>query len=181
MTWINPIPYELHPTADPESFRTMPAMATGLPLPPHPGAFGVKRRFHTHEGTDLYCPQGTPVRAVEAGTIVAIKPFTGPHAGASVSHWRDTWAIFVSGASGIVVYGEVAAHTKVGQKVVSGELLGVVIRVLRHDKGRPMSMLHLELRVPGNTDDIEWLDHANRPAALLDPTPFLLESVSMAA
>lgn len=80
-----------------------------------------------------------------------------------------------------MVYGEVAAHTKVGQKVVAGELLGEVIRILRHDKGRPMSMLHMELRVPGNTDDIEWLDHENRPAALLDPTPLLLECMSLAA
>lgn len=175
--WVNPVPFELQPTADPESFRTMPKWTTGLPLAPHPGAFGVRRQHHTHEGVDLYVPQCTPVCAVEAGTIVAIKPFTGPHAG--LPFWRDTWAIFVTGASGIVVYGEVAAHTKVGQAVVAGELLGVVLRVLRHDKGRPMSMLHLELRVPGNTDDIEWLDQANQPAALLDPTPFLLECVSL--
>lgn len=161
------------------SFLTDAKWETGLPLPPHPGAFGVRRKHHSHEGVDLYVPQGTPVRAVEAGTIVAIKPFTGPHAG--LDCWLDTWAIFVSGASGTVVYGEVAAHTKVGQMVVAGELLGVVIRVLRHDKGRPMSMLHLELRGHGNTDDIEWLDHENRPAALLDPTPFLLKSVSWTA
>ena len=90
MKWVAPLPYKLVPTADPDSFKTLPKDATGLPLPPHPGAFGVKRRFHTHEGTDLFCPQGTPVRAVEARAIVAIKPFTGAHAGASVSHWCDT-------------------------------------------------------------------------------------------
>ena len=72
-------------------------------------------------------------------------------------------------------------NSTVGQKVVAGEILGVVIRVLKKDKGRPMSMLHMELRVPGNTDDIEWVDYANRPAALLDPTPFLLECVSVPA
>lgn len=39
-------------------------------------------------------------------------------------------------------------------------------------------MLHLELRAHENTADIEWLGHENRPAALWDPTPFLLECVS---
>lgn len=172
MRWINPLPYDLLPTAESESFKVMPPGMTGLPLAPHPGAFGVRRKHHTHEGVDLYCPHGTPVRAIEAGAVDAIKPFTGPHAG--LPWWRDTWAIFVTGASGTIVYGEVAPHTKVGQKVVAGELLGVVIRVLKHDKGRPMSMLHLELRPQGITEEIQWLAHEMKPPALLDPTPLLL-------
>jgi murein DD-endopeptidase MepM/ murein hydrolase activator NlpD len=63
---------------------------------------------------------------------------------------------------------------KVGQEVVAGDILGVVTRVLKVDKGRPMSMLHLELRVSGNTADIEWLDPDAQPEGLLDPTPLLL-------
>ena len=177
MLWQNPLPYALIPTTDPLSFQRMPRMATGLPLGAHPGAFGVQRKHHTHEGVDLYAPQGTPVSTVEPGEVVAVRLFTGPALGHE--WWLPTYGVWVAGPSGVVLYGEVAPHVKPGQKVAAGEILGVVTRVLKKDKGRPMSMLHLELRVPGNTDDIEWLDHANRPAALLDPTPFLLECVSL--
>lgn len=172
MSWVCPVPYALLPTADSESYKSMPAWTTGLPLAPHPGAFGVQRKHHVHEGVDLYMPIGAPVLSVEAGEVVAVRAFTGPELGHD--WWLPTCAVWVSGPSGVVVYGEIAPHVKAGQAVVAGQVLGVVMRVLPTDKGRPTSMLHLELRVPGNTDDIEWLEMANRPEALLDPTPFLL-------
>lgn len=176
MTWVSPILYALVPTADPESFRTMPKMTTGLPLPPHPGAFGVQRKHHVHEGVDLYMPIASPVLAVEAGEVIAIRPFTGPALGHD--WWLPTHGVWVSGASGVVLYGEIAPHVRLGQKLSAGELVGVVSRVLKKDKGRPTSMLHLELREPGNTDDIEWLDASRQPVTLRDPTPFLLECCS---
>ena len=41
---------------------------TEVPLPPHhPGSFAFERRYHVHEGVDLYCREGEPVYAVEAG------------------------------------------------------------------------------------------------------------------
>lgn len=172
--WVCPLPLVLVPTTDTGSFRTMAPGTTGLPMGSHPGAFGVKRRFHTHEGVDLYAPIGMPVMAVEAGEVVAVKPFTGPHAGPTLAHWLDTYAVFVEGPSGVVVYGEVAPHVREGYKVRAGEVLGVVIRVLRHDKGRPMSMLHLEKHVPGSRVAPEWLVHDEKPEVLLDPTPQLL-------
>lgn len=174
MSWATPIPFKLIPTDDAESFRAMGRWETGLPLPPHPGAFGIRRRHHTHEGVDLYVPISTPVSAVEAGQVVAVKPFTGPKA--NTPWWLDTMAVFVQGPSGMVVYGEIAAHVIAGQSVACGEILGVVIPVLRHDKGRPMSMLHLELRENGNTADIEWRVHTEKPKGLKDPTEFLRNS-----
>lgn len=148
---------------------------TGLPLAPHPGAFGVRRRNHTHEGVDLYAPEGSPVFSVEDGVVVAVKPFTGPKAG--LGWWLDTSAVFVEGASGVVVYGEINPSVKVGQYLCAGEQLGHVIRVLRNDKGRPTAMLHLELHEHGSRSAPEWLVHEQRPGVLMDPTPHLLESL----
>lgn len=173
MVWHNPLPYRLIPTEDADSFRSMPKGATGLPLPPHPGAFGVQRKHHTHEGVDLYAPQCTPVVAVEAGLVLAVRPFTGPALGHN--WWLPTHGVWVAGQSGVVVYGEIAPHVREGQFLGAGELVGVVSRVLPKDKGRPVSMLHLELRTEGDISDIEWLDANIRPATLLDPTPFLLQ------
>jgi murein DD-endopeptidase MepM/ murein hydrolase activator NlpD len=163
----------LVPTNDSLSYQHMAPDQTGLPLAPHPGAFGVRRAHHTHEGVDLYAPHGTPVFAVEPGVVVAVKPFTGPHAGPTLAHWLDTWAVFVEGPSGVVVYGEVAPTIAVGATVAAGETLGTVITVLAKDKGRPRAMLHIELHVAGSRIAPEWLVHDERPAQLLDPTPYL--------
>lgn len=174
-TWSPPIPLALLPTSESESFRTMPEGWTGLPVGPHhPGAFGVQRKNHVHEGVDLYCEVGTPVSAVEPGTVVAIEPFTGPKAGSP--WWLDTMSVMVDGESGCVLYGEIEPlpGLRVGQKVDRGQRLGEVIRVLSKDKGRPMTMLHLELHVPGTKEALEWVDV--RPATLLDPTPLLMDA-----
>ena len=74
----------------------------------------------------------------------------------------------------MVVYGEIVPQVVAGQALKAGERLGSVTRVLKQDKNRPVAMLHLELRMSGNTADIEWLEHAEKPGALLDPTPLLL-------
>lgn len=171
--WISPLPLKLIPTHDPLSFQTMPSGSTGLPLPPHPGAFGVVRTHHTHEGVDLYAPEGTPVKAVEAGVVVRIEWFTGPRA--DFPWWNDTQAIFIEGASGVVVYGELLADVACveGARVLPGDLLGRLVPVLRQDKGRPMTMLHLELHTHGARSAPAW--EGRRPVSLLDPTPNLLK------
>ncbi|MNR71611.1 Peptidase family M23 [compost metagenome] len=172
VTWRCPLPLRLVATAESESFREHPPGTTGLPLPPHPGGFGVVRRHHVHEGVDLYAPHGTAVFAVEAGEVVAVVPFTGPLAG--LPWWLDTYAVLVEGPSGVVVYGEVTPTVCAGAAVAAGERIGNVCRVLRHDKGRPTSMLHLELHAPGSRTCPEWLDTESRPSVLRDPTPYLL-------
>lgn len=174
MAWHNPLPLRLIPTGDAESFRDMPPGATGLPLAQHPGAFAVQRRHHVHEGVDLYAPAGTPVFAVEAGEVLAVRWFTGPALGHS--WWLPTHAVWVAGASGVVVYGEIAPQVMVGQRLQAGDRVGTVVPVLIQDKGRPMSMLHLELRAPGSVEDLEWFVAHARPQGLRDPTPSLLEA-----
>jgi murein DD-endopeptidase MepM/ murein hydrolase activator NlpD len=145
-----------------------------LPLRPHPGAYGTRRKYHTHEGVDLYCPAETPVSAVEEGVVVAVVPFTGPGATPPSPWWQDTEAVLVEGASGVVVYGEVSPAVVVGEHVARGGLVGHVLQVLTKDKGRPMSMLHLELHEHGTRDTFEWVDE--KPGSLRDPTPYLLEA-----
>ncbi len=172
MNWHPPVNLVLVPSADSMSFQAMKPGETGLPLPPHPGAFGVARAHHVHEGVDLYCAEGTPVQAVEAGMIVAIIPFTGPKAGSD--WWHDTDAVLVEGSSGVVLYGEISSGEKqVGDTVQRGETLGQVKQVLKTDKGRPMSMLHLEFHDAGTRDAYEWTVAGGRPPSLRDPTRFL--------
>lgn len=178
MRWHSPLPLMLVESGDSLSFKTMPAHATALPLPPHPGAFGAQRRHHTHEGVDMYCASGTPVAAVEDGIVVAVIAFTGPKAGSD--WWHDTDAVLVEGASGVVLYGEItaAAGIALGAEVKRGARIGNVVTVLKEDKGRPLSMLHLELHAAGTREAYEWTEKTGRPESLRDPTPFLKEAAA---
>ncbi len=175
MVWRTPINLELIPSDNSMSYKDMDAGQTALPLSPHVGAFGVTRKHHIHEGVDLYCPEGTDVFAVEDGTVVNIVPFTGAHAGSD--WWHNTYAVLVEGKTGVVVYGEILTTCKTGQKISAGDLIGTVKQVLKIDKGRPMSMLHLELYDHGVRDAVEWPVGLARQSGLKDPTPYLLESI----
>lgn len=173
--WHKPVDLRLVSTDDTLSFQQMPAGVTGLPLAPHPGAYGVARQHHRHEGVDFYCAEGTPVHAVEDGVVVRVLAFTGPKADSP--WWHDTDAVLVEGVSGVVLYGELAPTVKEGAHVVAGQVIGHIVQVLREDKGRPMSMLHLELHAAGTRDCYEWTDATGKPPTLQDPTPYLLPLV----
>jgi murein DD-endopeptidase MepM/ murein hydrolase activator NlpD len=175
--WHKPVPFNLIPTDDSDSFKQMQAGETGLPLLPHLGAFSANRQHHTHEGVDFYVPDGTPVHAVEDGAVVGVMPFTGVAAGCD--WWHDTDAVLVEGATGVVVYGEITPAVKNGDSVKRGDVVGHIKQVLKEDKGRPMSMLHLELHKHGTRDVYEWTDKTGRPDSLLDPTPHLLNTVDV--
>lgn len=157
-------------TEDSWSFQTCDQTVGEIPTGIHVGAFGVVRKNHTHEGIDLYAPQGTSVTAVEDGVVVVVEPFTGPEAGSP--WWMDTQCVMVEGPSGVVVYGEISATVLVGDRVVAGDCIGMVSRVLPKNKGRPQDMLHLELHRHGTRTCPEWV--GERPITLLDPTPYCL-------
>jgi hypothetical protein len=151
--------------------------ATEVPLIPHPGAFGVVRKHHIHEGVDLYTEEGHAVLAMEAGKVVAILPFTGPQIG--MPWWHDTHCVMIEGSSGVLNYGEIiaASQLRVGQGIRKGQLIGNVAQVLREDKGRPMSMLHVERYVTGTKRPIDaWRLGTSVPGVLLDPTGILRRS-----
>lgn len=142
-----------------------------IPSGSHDGAFGVVRAHDIHTGVDLYCPEGTVVHAVEDGRVVRSGMFTGPDA--ESEWWLPTEYLFVEGASGVVCYGEIALDTEVSAspEVKKGQRLGTVLTVLKKDKGKPMSMLHLELYEPGYRGEPVWWHHGEpRPAGLMDPT-----------
>jgi hypothetical protein len=113
---------------------------------------------------------------MEAGKVVAIEDFTGAAAGSP--WWLDTKSVLVEGESGVVCYGEITPESdlRVGDSVVRGQQLGAVKMVLRKDKGRPRSMLHLELHRPGTTRTSPWMHGDPRPATLLDATELLIEA-----
>lgn len=149
----------------------------GIPVNPHPGAFGYPRREARHTGVDLYTEEGAPVLAVEEGIIVCIEPFTGILDDSP--WWNNTDCILVEGRSGVVCYGEVTVNLelKVGERVCRGDYLGNVKRVIKIGREHPEitgwspSMLHLELYPKGT----------KRPSCgfekfLQDPTLFLINA-----
>ena len=151
------------------------------PMPPvpwgywHPGAFGNVRTHDIHTGVDLYAPVGCPVHAMESGKVIKIDWFTGKEIG--MPWWESTRAIYIEGYTGVFNYGEVQEreHLKVGDTVNKGDYIGHVIQVLKKYKGRPQSMLHVELYHHGHTDDWgSWEIDKKKPEHLLDPTSHLL-------
>jgi len=150
-----------------------------IPARGHPGAFGTMRKHDVHTGVDLYCAEGSRVLAVEDGYVKFVVPFTGPKAGSP--WWHETYAVGVEGASGVVLYGEVFPRgwhnmMRPGMTMKRGDSPGYVMRVLKEDKGRPTSMLHLELYLPWVEEPVWWDLHAYQPPPLLDPTRHLLRA-----
>jgi murein DD-endopeptidase MepM/ murein hydrolase activator NlpD len=149
----------------------------------HRGAFGAIRTYDIHTGVDLYCEHDTDVFAVEDGVVVNIETFTGPNA--ESPWWLPTQSMLVEGNSGVVLYGEIKVKPgrcmrqyfkQIGDKIYAGETIGNTRTIIRHDKGRPMCMLHFELYKPGTIDSEWWVLNTPQPENLLDPTPKLLES-----
>lgn len=150
-------------------------LPTVSPVYPAPdGMFASKRRFDIHTGVDLYVlsNESVPIVAMEAGTVVGIEDFTGPECG--TPWWNSTKALVVAGASGSILYGEMAPSVEVGTKVEAGQELGKVLRVLKNDKGRPTWMLHVELYEHGVSQCCHpWELDKPRPVGLKDPWPIL--------
>ena len=125
-------------------------------LIPYQGRFGAMRKHDYHTGLDLYCEEGTPVYAMESGTVVNVCNFTGKNAGSE--WWNDTFAILIEGKSGVILYGEIIPLFYPGVQVQTGQLIGYVMTVLKKDKKLPMCMLHIELYKTGYRGDGEWWD-----------------------
>lgn len=152
-----------------------------IPVGDNPGRFGAERRHHTHEGIDIYCREDTEVCACERGMFMGYFPFTGEHAGSP--WWEETWAAVVRHDRFYLVYGEIqperhAPGIRIGSSLIvnSGQSLGTVKRVLKEDKGRPMSMLHLEMYSLkwNGIDCADWKPGTPQPEHLMDPTQYLL-------
>ena len=115
------------------------------------------------------------VRAMTLGGV-GIIDFTGPKV--DTPWWNDTRAIMIEGSSGVFVYGEVKEREglKIGDNIECGDVIGEVVTVLKKDKGKPMTMLHVELYEHKFRDrDMVWELGKEKPEPLLDPTKILLE------
>lgn len=180
MSWSNPLRNKEYVgiSNDPDSFKNIDVNTEyEIPVGKHCGAFGAVRKHDVHKGVDLYCPVGTPVFAVEDGTAVDVRQFTGAALG--FPWWNDTWAISIEGESGVAVYGEieVVPDLTIGTFIERGTIVGNVLQVLSKDKGRPMSMLHFALHRKGVLRNGRWKVGAEQPCGLLDPTHQLLKSI----
>lgn len=173
-----PLRTRAHLTTDSESYAHRDFNhETEIPLGTHPGAFGTVRRCHIHEGVDLYGQPGAPVYAMEAGVVVARQAFTGEAAGSP--WWADTECLLVEGECGVLNYGEIQplSALKPGVPVIAGQLIGHLVTVLRKDKGRPRTMLHLERYVKGTCAPLaEWRLLRPQPGMLCDPTSLLVNA-----
>lgn len=140
-------------------------------LPPLDGQFGAIRKYDIHTGIDFHCPVGTKVVAMESGIVVAVVPFTGIMA--ESPWWHDTKAVLVEGGAGVILYGEIDPSVDVGDFVFAGDTVGTVLQVLKHDKGKPLAMLHLEWYTSGTKEPVWWKHGETKPENLLDPTILL--------
>lgn len=147
-----------------------------LPRLPHPGAFGAIRKHHIHEGIDLYGNDGDAVYTMDEGTVIAVYPFTGPSVG--MPWWNDTWAVAVEDVAGVWVYGELVPTVCAGSTLKRGDTIGHLTPVLKVDKGRPMTMLHLERWKKGYVPyTFLWQLNQPQPPFLLDPSRPLIDAI----
>lgn len=145
-------------------------------LPKH-GRFGFVRRFDVHTGFDIYCPDGEPVFAIEDGIVTDISHFTGEYTTPeSTTWWENTMSIAIEGKSGVILYGEIYEPTlRIGDIVTKGQHIANVKRVLKKDKGLPMSMLHIELYQHGYRGDcVVWDIDGEQPKDLFNIETILL-------
>lgn len=145
-----------------------------IPKSTEPGSFGFVRHHFIHPGVDLYCNDGEPVYAIEDGIIANYGPFTG--IGKNTPWWEDTDYICIKGDSGKLLYGSIVINKKLLSQthVKEGDLLGHVKRVIKVDRGRPTTMLHMELYNNKYSGTGEfWNFGQPRPYGLEDATVIL--------
>jgi len=107
-----------------------------------------------HKGTDIFAPEGTPVRAVDEGSI---RHDTDPKGGT---------VVYLTGADGWrYYYAHLSSYEgKAPRKVKAGEVIGYVGRT--GNAATREAHLHFEVRPPP-------VAPGQAPGAPMDPFPFL--------
>ena len=110
---------------------------------PTENRWGAVRKHDVHTGVDLFAPDGTEVYAIEGGVVIDVSTFTGASIG--LKWWCETMSCAVESKDKVILYGELYQPcVEVGETVKEGQVIGLIKTVLLKDKGRPMSMLHIE-------------------------------------
>lgn len=135
---------------------------------PEHGRFGARRKYDIHTGLDLYFDDGEKIFSLEKGIVINIFNFTGQAAG--LPWWEDTKGVLIRHDEYCLLYGEVdSIDLSIGDIVNEGTYIGKVKRVLKEDKGLPMSMLHIEMYELGYEGEGEiWELNKNCPKQLLN-------------
>jgi hypothetical protein len=96
-----------------------PSGGFALPLPRSALSLDVLRKpHHDHPGADLPAPTGTPITAVEAGTVTVAGPVSG---------FGNHFVAILDSAGWTWFYGHGSAHTvTVGQTVAAGQVIAAV-------------------------------------------------------
>lgn len=138
-----------------------------LKLPPYHGSFGAKRKHDIHTGVDLCCPEHTKIYSPDDGELVEVGIFTGPDAGSP--WWNPTGYCVIRYSYGAVLFGEINPETFPSKEIKKCQLLGTVQTVLKHNKGLPTSMLHVEL-YSKYIEPAIWYHNNDCPHGLIDPS-----------
>lgn len=156
----------------------------GIPTNPA-NLFGAVRRYDVHTGIDIFMHEGASVYLPFDGIVIKKGNFTGVNAEPFPSPWwNDTQYIIVQHDVPIwytdllecyVLYGEINVRDdiEVGSKIPAGDVIGNVVRVLKNDKGFPMSMLHVEVYDECPASPAVWNHNEPKPDHLHDPLLFL--------
>jgi murein DD-endopeptidase MepM/ murein hydrolase activator NlpD len=122
-----------------------------------------------HVGVDLTANEGDKVVAIEDGTIIDFYSFFKRPPGTTQ---EVTFALIVRHAEHAVLYGElrsnslVKAGLKRGDLVKAGQIIGEVSGT---------KQLHLEVYDPSVTHNIQWPLGKPAPAAMRNPTQWLID------
>lgn len=149
--------------------------------------FGAERKYDRHTGIDIFAPVGTIVYPLHEGKVVQIGWFTGANSVPPSPWWNDTKYVIVAFTRDIpnplfgyieaitdyALYGELEPLVEVGQLVDQQTELGVIQRVLKNDKGNPVSMLHFEMYRFLPEHPMFWYKGEPCPHTLLNPTSYL--------
>ena len=110
------------------------------------------RGGRNHNGIDILAPEGTPVRAAEAGVVL--------YAGDGMRGFGNA-AVLDHGGGAETLYGHLREiHVKSGDAVAAGTVIGAVGRT----GNATTSHLHFELRMGGRSvDPVDHLEKAGEP------------------
>lgn len=143
-----------------------------LPSLESQNCFAAKRKHDYHTGVDLFCEENDEVYSMYDGIVTSVIEFTGY---SESPWWNDTLAVMIyhPEIQKTFLYGEILTKIKVGRTVKAGQEIGRVKTVLKKDKGKPMTMLHMECYKGLQNNAVWWYHDKKCPNNLEDITKYL--------